>query len=74
LRLGNTLGLALSAGFAVEFFLDDLVAQLDTFIADLDARPREQLAHLLLGFAAKRNFRRSGSSPNLNMGQAPLKV
>jgi hypothetical protein len=37
----------------VELFFDDLVAELDTLIANVNARTSDQLAHLLLRFAAE---------------------
>ena len=37
----------------VELFFDDLVAELDALIADVDAGARDQLARLLLRLAAK---------------------
>jgi hypothetical protein len=36
-----------------QFLLDDLVAQLDALVADVDAGPGDQLFHLLLGLAAE---------------------
>src|SRR5215469_10597608 len=37
----------------VELFFDDLVAELDALVADVDARSGDELAHLLLRFAAE---------------------
>ena len=34
-------------------FADDIVAQLDAFVADEHGRSRDQLAHFMLRFAAK---------------------
>ncbi|MNV39373.1 hypothetical protein D3C71_1309500 [compost metagenome] len=39
-----------------EFLFHDFRAQLDTFIAYINARPRNELANLLLGFPAERAF------------------
>ena len=40
-------------GGLAEFFLDDLVAQVDTFIADINAGARNELFDLFLALAAK---------------------
>ena len=40
-------------GLLLEFFADDVVAQLDAFIADEHAGARDQLAHLMLALAAE---------------------
>jgi hypothetical protein len=37
-------GLGLSARLTVELFLDDLVAQLDALIADIDSWPGDELS------------------------------
>jgi hypothetical protein len=39
---------------ALTFFTDDVVAELDAFVADEHRRARNQLAHLVLALAAKR--------------------
>ena len=36
-----------------QFLIQDFVAEIDAFIADVDPRARNQLAHLLLGFPAE---------------------
>ena len=38
----------------LELFTDDVVAQLDAFVADEHRWTRDQLPHLVLAFAAKR--------------------
>ncbi len=40
----------------VELFFDDLVTELDTFIANVHARPGDEFTHLLLRFSAKAAF------------------
>jgi hypothetical protein len=40
----------------VELFLDDLVAELDTLIANVNARPGDQFPNLLLRLAAEATF------------------
>jgi hypothetical protein len=40
----------------VELFLDDLVAELDTFIANVNARTGDQFPNLLLRFPAEATF------------------
>ena len=61
----------------VELFFDDLVAELDALVADVDAGACDQLAHLLLRLAAEaalqltflipesEHRRRSGTPPRL---------
>ena len=41
-------------GDLCEFLLDDLVAELDALVADVDAGPGNELAHLLLALSAER--------------------
>jgi hypothetical protein len=41
------------------FFRDDVRTQADTFIADKDVRPGNQLFDFMLAFAAKRTVQRS---------------
>jgi hypothetical protein len=40
--------------FLVAFLGDDVVAEIDALVADVDRRPRDQLAHLVLALAAER--------------------
>jgi hypothetical protein len=50
-------GRGLAGSTAVEeFFVEDLVAEIDAFIANVDSRPGNQLADLLLGLATKRTL------------------
>jgi hypothetical protein len=44
-------GIALSVD---QFFIEDLVAEIDALITDVDTRPGDQFAHLLLGLSAER--------------------
>jgi hypothetical protein len=39
-----------------EFFLDDLVAEIDALIADIDARTSDQLLDLLLALSTERTL------------------
>src|SRR5688500_12831955 len=41
-------------GYFREFFFNDLVAELNALVADIDAGPGNELAHLLLALAAER--------------------
>ncbi len=40
-------------GFLADFFFDDLVAEFNAFITDIDPRSCHKLADLFLGFATK---------------------
>ena len=37
-----------------QFFIQDLVAEIDALVADINARSGDQLAHLLLGLSTER--------------------
>jgi hypothetical protein len=50
-RLGQVL--EFDRGRSGELLVDDLVAEVDALIADVDARPRDQLLDLALGLAAE---------------------
>ena len=39
-----------------QLFIQDLVAEIDAFVADVDAWSGDQLAHLVLGFPTERTF------------------
>src|SRR5690606_2831073 len=52
LRLGQRTARRL--GLFLELLADDVVAQLDALVADVHARPRNQLAHLMLALSAER--------------------
>ena len=41
-------------GYFRELFFNDLVAELNALVADIDAGPGNELAHLLLALAAER--------------------
>ena len=43
-------------GFVAQFFFNDLVAQLDAFVTNIDAGSCNQFFHLFLHFPAKRAF------------------
>src|SRR5690606_28605161 len=54
----------LARGFFARFgeaLLDDLVAQLDAFVADVDAGARDELLHLLLALSAEGAFEQVGA-------------
>src|SRR4029079_14242607 len=50
----------LELGGLGELFLDDLVAQVDALIADVDARARDELLDLLLRLSAERTLQKIG--------------
>src|SRR5690606_5620643 len=54
-----------------ELLLDDLVAQLDALVTDVDARPGDELLDLLLALAAERALEKVGAVPDPCHG-APL--
>jgi hypothetical protein len=47
-----------------ETLLDDLVAELDALVADVDARPSDELLHLLLALATKGALEQVGALPD----------
>jgi hypothetical protein len=53
-RLGQLLQLEI--GSFTDLLFDDLIAQVDAFVADVDARTSDQLLHLLLRFTAERTL------------------
>jgi len=55
-----------------ELFLDDLVAQIDTFVADVDTRTSDELLDLLLALAAERALQQIGSFTNACHVKGPL--
>jgi hypothetical protein len=52
-RLGNG-GAAWTGLILFDFFVDDVVAQSDAFIADVDRRPCDEFLDFFLRFSAKR--------------------
>ena len=52
-RLGDVAKPQVLVDVLVELFFDDLVAELDTLVADVDAGAGDQLANLLLRLAAE---------------------
>ena len=61
----------LFAGFG-EALLDDLVAQFDALVADVDAGTGDQLLHLLLAFAAEGTLEQVGALPDAGHSRSPL--
>ncbi len=55
-----------------ETFLDDLVAQFDALVADVDAGTGDELLHLLLAFAAEGTLEQIGALPNAGHSRSPL--
>ena len=45
-----------------QLLIQDLVAEIDTFIADVDTRAGDQLAHLFLRLAAERALQQKNAS------------
>ena len=54
-----------------ELLLDDLVAQVDALVADVDARARDQLLDLLLGLPAERALEELSPITELGHGGPP---
>ena len=54
-RFATWLGACTGVALAVDqFLIEDLIAEIDALIADVDARTGDQLAHLILRFTAER--------------------
>jgi hypothetical protein len=54
-----------------KFFLNDLVAKLNAFIADIDTGPGNELAHLLLALSAERTLQQIGALANPSHMETP---
>ncbi len=55
-----------------ELFLNDLIAELYTFIADVDAGTCNEFSDLFLGLAAKRTFQLAFVIPKLQHDTTPI--
>jgi hypothetical protein len=61
-RLGNVQLRLLFLGREFKFTVQDVFAEDDTVVADIDARPRDELPHFGVGFAAETAHREIGGS------------
>jgi len=63
--------LELEVGRFGEFLFDDLIAEIDALIADVDAGPGDQFLDLLLRLAAERTFEKVTAVPELRHWSIP---
>ena len=55
-----------------ETLLDDLVAQLDALVADVDAGPGNELLHLLLALSTEGTLEQISTFPDAGHSRSPL--